>query len=191
MLLELAITDFAIIDELRIPFEPGLNVLTGETGAGKSIIIDALGTVLGERVGPDVVRTGSKAARIEATFDVTSEAERADLAAVCDELGIEPEDGLLILRREIAGGGRSSARVYGRAATAGMLSRLGALLVDIHGQSDHLSLLRPSEHLALLDRYAGLDAERATFAGLVREWRTVRDRINAIATGARDRAQRI
>jgi DNA repair protein RecN (Recombination protein N) len=191
MLLELAITDFAIIDELRIPFEPGLNVLTGETGAGKSIIIDALGAVLGERVGPDVVRTGSKAARIEATFDVTSEAERAELAAVYDELGIEPEDGLLILRREIAAGGRSSARINGRAATAGMLSRLGELLVDIHGQSDHLSLLRASEHLAVLDRYAGLDADRAEFAGLVREWRTVRDRINAIAIGARDRAQRI
>ena len=71
MLLELTINDFAIIDQLRIPFEPGLNVLTGETGAGKSIIIDALGAVLGERIGPDVVRTGSRLARIEATFDVS------------------------------------------------------------------------------------------------------------------------
>lgn len=191
MLLELAITDFAIIDELRIPFEPGLNVLTGETGAGKSIIIDALGAVLGERVGPDVVRTGARAARIEATFDLTAEAERTDLIAVLDELGVEPEDGLLILRREVASGGRSTARINGRAATAGMLSRLGALLVDIHGQSDHLSLLRSSEHLDVLDRFAGLVSQRAEYATLVREWRTVRDRINTIATGARDRAQRI
>src|SRR5215216_4618758 len=110
MLIELWIKDFAIIDELRVSFEPGLNVLTGETGAGKSIIIDALGAVLGERVGPDVVRTGSKAARIEATFDVTSETDRTDLAAVFGELGVEPEDGLLILRREVATGGRSTAR---------------------------------------------------------------------------------
>src|SRR5689334_4211203 len=136
MLLELAITDFAIIDELRIPFEPGLNVLTGETGAGKSIIIDALGAVLGERVGSDVVRTGSKSARIEATFDIGAVNQRPDVASVIDELGVEAEDGLVILRREIAAGGRSSARINGRAATAGMLSRLGGLLVDIHGQSD-------------------------------------------------------
>jgi DNA repair protein RecN (Recombination protein N) len=191
MLLELAITDFAIIDELRIPFEPGLNVLTGETGAGKSIIIDALGAVLGERVGPDVVRTGSKAARIEATFDVSSAIERPDLAGVMDDLGVEPEEGVLIFRREIAAGGRSTARINGRAATAGMLARLGGLLVDIHGQSDHLSLLRASEHLDVLDRFAGLVQDRAAFAGLVREWREVRDRIEAVTTGARDRAQRI
>jgi DNA repair protein RecN (Recombination protein N) len=191
MLLELAITDFAIIDELRIPFEPGLNVLTGETGAGKSIIIDALGAVLGERVGADVVRTGSKAARIEATFDVSSAMERPDLAGVMDDLGVEPEEGVLIFRREIAAGGRSTARINGRAATAGMLARLGGLLVDIHGQSDHLSLLRASEHLDVLDRFAGLVPERAAFAGLVREWREVRDRIEAITTGARERAQRI
>ncbi|MEA2528055.1 MAG: repair protein RecN [Thermomicrobiales bacterium] len=191
MLLELAITDFAIIDELRIPFEPGLNVLTGETGAGKSIIIDALGAVLGERVGSDVVRTGSRVARIEATFDVSTAAQRADLAAVFDELGVEAEEGVLIFRREIASGGRSTARINGRAATAGMLSRLGGLLVDIHGQSDHLSLLRASEHLDVLDRFAGLIPERAAFADLVREWRSVRDRIDAIVTGARDRAQRV
>jgi DNA repair protein RecN (Recombination protein N) len=191
MLLELAITDFAIIDELRIPFESGLNVLTGETGAGKSIIIDALGAVLGERVGPDVVRTGSKGARIEATFDLSAAPPRPDLGSALDELGVEPEDGVVILRREIAAGGRSTARINGGAATAGMLARLGAMLVDIHGQSDHLSLLRPSEHLDVLDRFADLGSERAAFAALVREWRAVRDRIEAVTSGARDRAQRI
>src|SRR5262245_8698779 len=117
MLLELAITDFAIIDELRIPFEPGLNVLTGETGAGKSIIIDALGAVLGERVGPDVVRTGSKAARIEATFDLVSAVRRSEIGNALDEIGIEVEDGIVILRREIGAGGRSTARINGTAAT--------------------------------------------------------------------------
>src|SRR5581483_10571695 len=121
MLLELSIRDFAIIDEARIAFEPGMNALTGETGAGKSILIDALGAVLGERVGPDVVRTGAKAARIEATFDVADLAERPEAVSVFDELGVEPEDGLLILSREVQASGRSAARVNGRAMTAGAL----------------------------------------------------------------------
>src|SRR3954468_5376247 len=118
MLIELNIRDFAIIDELRVSFEPGLNVLTGETGAGKSIIIDALGAVLGERIGADVVRTGARAARIEATFEVTPSVQRADATALLDELGIEPEDGVLIFRRDIAASGRSTARINGSAATA-------------------------------------------------------------------------
>jgi DNA repair protein RecN (Recombination protein N) len=108
MLLELTINDFAIIDQLRIPFEPGLNVLTGETGAGKSIIIDALGAVLGERIGPDVVRTGSRLARIEATFDVSGMLDRPDIATTLNELGVEPEDGVLILSREMTSSGRST-----------------------------------------------------------------------------------
>lgn len=190
MLVELSIADFAIIDELRIPFEPGLNALTGETGAGKSIIIDALGAVLGERVGPDVVRTGAKGARIEATFDVTSLSSRADVRALCDELGVELDEDTVILNREIAASGRSSARINGRAATASALSRLGSLLVDIHGQSDHLSLLRTAEHLGILDRYGGLDQQRDAFADVVRELRHARARIARIEGSARERAQR-
>jgi DNA repair protein RecN (Recombination protein N) len=191
MLLELTINDFAIIDHLRIPFEPGLNVLTGETGAGKSIIIDALGAVLGERIGPDVVRTGSRLARIEATFDVSGMLDRPDIATTLNELGVEPEDGVLILSREMTSSGRSTARINGRAATASMLARVGALLVDIHGQSDHLSLLRPAAHLDLLDRYAGVMHQRQQFAELVREWRRLREQITTIVTNARERAQRI
>ncbi|MGH2533789.1 MAG: DNA repair protein RecN [Thermomicrobiales bacterium] len=190
MLVELSITDFAIIDELRIPFEPGLNALTGETGAGKSIIIDALGAVLGERVGADVVRSGAKGARIEATFDVGALAMRLDFGGICAELGIEPEEEILILNREVAVSGRSTARINGRATTASALARVGALLVDIHGQSDHLSLLRPSEHLDILDRYAGLGDERAAFAAIVRELHGVRDRIARVEGSARERAQR-
>jgi DNA repair protein RecN (Recombination protein N) len=190
MLLELSIRDFAIIDELRVGFEPGFNALTGETGAGKSILIDALGAVLGERVGGDVVRTGAKLARIEATFDVAALADRPDVAAALEELGIEPDDGLLILNREVQAGGRSSARINGRAATAGMLTRIGAHLVDIHGQSDHLSLLRPAEHLEILDRYAGLLPARQELAALVGDLRDVRARIADILGNARAREQR-
>jgi DNA repair protein RecN (Recombination protein N) len=190
MLLELSIRDFAIIDELRVAFEPGFNALTGETGAGKSILIDALGAVLGERVGADVVRTGAKGARIEATFELPAPEERPDLAAAMDEFGVDADEGVLILNREVQATGRSSARVNGRAATAGALARLGALLVDIHGQSDHLSLLRPGEHLALLDRYAGLQAERAALAEQVEQLRAVRSRIADVVGNARERAQR-
>ena len=190
MLRQLVIRDVVLIDRLELEFGPGLGVLTGETGAGKSILIDALGAVLGERVGSDVVRSGARSARVEATFDVLGLAERADVAATMDDLGIEPDDGLLILSREVQAGGRSSARLNGRAATAGMLARVGRLLVDIHGQSDHLSLLRPAEHLEMLDRYAGLLQERAGLGDLVAELRSVRRRIADIVGNARDRAQR-
>ncbi len=191
MLLELTIKDFAIIDEIRVVFEPGFNALTGETGAGKSILIDALGAVLGERIGPDVVRTGARSARIEVSFDVAELCGRPEVAAALAEIGVEPEDGLLILTREVAAGGRSSARINGRSATAGMLGRIGAYLVDIHGQSEHLSLLRPAEHLEILDRYAGLLGDRAALGTLVAELRDVRGGIAEITGNARERAQRL
>ncbi|MGI9255155.1 MAG: AAA family ATPase, partial [Thermomicrobiales bacterium] len=190
MLLELAIRDFAIIDETRIPFREGFNALTGETGAGKSILIDALGAVLGERVSSEMVRSGAKVARIDATFDVHDDMHRADVATVFDEFGIEPEDGVLILSREIAVGGRGAARINGRAVTAGTLARVGALLVDIHGQSDHLSLLRPAEHLEMLDRFGGLVEERQTLGTVVAELRMARARISDLTANARERAQR-
>ena len=189
MLLELAVRDFAIIDEVRIAFVPGLNALTGETGAGKSIMIDALGAVLGERVGSDVVRTGAKRAQIEATFDVSAD-PRTEFAAMLAEVGVEPEDGLLILRREIQASGRSLARVNGQMATAGTLARIGAALVDIHGQSDHLSLLRPAAQLEVLDRYAGTTRDRHELAELVGESRALRARIAEIVENAREREQR-
>ncbi len=191
MLLELSIKDFAIIDELRVGFERGFNALTGETGAGKSIIIDALGAVLGERVGSDVVRTGAKAARVEATFDVTDALTHGALESTLAELGIEAEDGILILGREVTATGRSGARVNGRASTAGTLARIGAVLVDIHGQSDHLTLLRPGEHLDILDRYAGVTDDRAKVSRLVKDLRELRSQIAAITAGARERAQRV
>jgi DNA repair protein RecN (Recombination protein N) len=191
MLVELSITDFAIIDELRIPVEPGLNALTGETGAGKSIIIDALGAVLGERIGPDVVRTGARQARIEATFDIAGLADRPEIRAALEDHGLELTEETLILSREISATGRSAARINGRAATVGSLARFGAFLVDIHGQSDHLSLLQPANHLLVLDRFAGLELDRTNFANLYQELRVLQARINEIEGSSRERAQRI
>lgn len=191
MLRELSISNFAIISELRLEFEPGLNAITGETGAGKSILIDALGAVLGDRVGSDVVRTGCRTARVEATFDVEAMNPRPDRDLLLTELGVEPEDGALILSREVSATGRSAARINGRAATATALGRIGSMLVDVHGQSDHLSLLRPGEHLDILDRYAGLQVDRVAIAELVIELRTVRAGIANIVAHERERAQRI
>ncbi|MFL5760438.1 MAG: DNA repair protein RecN [Thermomicrobiales bacterium] len=190
MLVELSITDFAIIDELHIPVEPGLNALTGETGAGKSIIIDALSAVLGERVGPDVVRTGAKQARVEATFDMSQFLDRPDFLAALEDHGIEADEGTLILSREISATGRSSARINGRAATVGSLERVGSLLVDIHGQSDHLSLLHVPNHLGVLDRFAGLEPVRDEFGQRVHDLRLLQTRINEIESGSRELAHR-
>lgn len=191
MLLELTIRDFAIIDETRISLEPGFNVLTGETGAGKSILIDALGAVLGERTGSDVVRSGASSARVEALFDVAGLQDRSDFLSTLHDLGVEAEDDQLVLSRDVTATGRTIARVNGRATTASALSRLGAFLVDIHGQSDHLSLLRPAEQLDMLDRFAGTVALRADVAGRVTALRAVERQIADLTTNARDRAQRI
>lgn len=191
MLLDLEIRDFAIIDELSIQFGPGLNALTGETGAGKSIIIDALGAVLGERASAEMVRSGAKTAYVDARFQLDSAGENSSLMEALEEHGIDAVGGELILSREIQAGGRSSARVNGRSITAALLGLLGQLLVDIHGQSDHLSLLRPAAQLSILDRYGKLEGERAAVAESVRAWRAANARLESFDSGARDRAQRI
>ena len=191
MLVELSITDFAIIDRLRLSFEPGLNGLTGDTGAGKSIIIDALGAVLGDRVSVDVIRTGASAARVVAIFAVDERPASNLLAVELNELGMTLEVDSLILSREITTQGRSTARINGRAVPVSALGRLGSRLVDIHGQSDHLSLLKPAAQLDALDRFAELGDLRAEMAVRVRDLREIRARISEIETGSRDREQRV
>ena len=174
MLSQLTIRDFAIIDRLTIEWSRGLNVVTGETGAGKSIIIDAVGALLGGRISPDFVRTGAARATVEGVFDLSTAEDTGELKTALEEHGLEIEDGGLILTRDIAGtGGRGVSRVNGRAVPTAVLQQIGEHLIDIHGQSEHLSLLRPREHLELLDRYAGLGSERARLAGLVADLRAL------------------
>ncbi|MDQ2784906.1 MAG: DNA repair protein RecN [Chloroflexota bacterium] len=189
MLVELSIQNIAIIDRLRVTFEPTLNALTGETGAGKSIIIDALGAVVGGRTSPDMLRSGEERARIEAVFDVTDRTDPA-LRAVLDEAGIEHEDGTLILSRDLQSNGRSVARINGQTVTVGLLGRVGERLVDIHGQSAHLSLLRPATHLDFLDAYAGLMERRAELATLVHRVRQIRVERAALEQDDRELARR-
>ena len=196
MLLEINIRDFAIIDRLRVDFGPGFNALTGETGAGKSIVVDALGAILGERTGAEFVRAGAASARVEGIFEVTGPGAPA-LRALLQEFGLtdlgadEPRDEPLILSREITAAGRSTARVNGRTVTASTLAKLGERLVDIHGQSDHLTLLRPANHIDLLDRYAGLAAEREALSVVVAELREVRERLASLDHDERELARRI
>jgi DNA repair protein RecN (Recombination protein N) len=191
MLAELRIRDLAIINQLSLSFGPGFNVLTGETGAGKSIIIDAVGLLLGDRASQEVVRAGADRTEVEGTFLLEPPAA-GRVAALIAENGLEADrPDALILAREVRSNGRSVARINGRAVTTGLLSEVGQLLLDIHGQGEHLSLLREREHVGLLDRYAGLDERRAALAELARRVRQVRRDLGGLRQDERERARRI
>jgi DNA repair protein RecN (Recombination protein N) len=192
MLQELAIADFAIIDNLIVRFEPGFNVLTGETGAGKSIIIDAVDAVLGGRITGDMVRSGTRGARIEAIFALeTPEAAAAIAGALAGFELSQEDDASLILTREISAAGRGTARVNGRAVPVSVLAALGDLLVDIHGQSEHLSLFKVSGHVDLLDRYGGTLERRRSVAALVRQLRGLHDEESRLRSSRQDAARRL
>lgn len=153
MLNELSIRDFAIIDQLTLEFAPGFVVFTGETGAGKSIIIDAVEMLLGARAQADFVRSGAERAIIEGVFRI-GDTNRDRLIRLLEAEDLFDDPDYLTLGREIRANGRSVCRVNGRTTTALLLRQIGEQLVDVHGQSEHLSLLRVREHLTLLDRYA-------------------------------------
>jgi len=191
MLAEIIIRNFAIIDEVTVRLAPRLNVLTGETGAGKSIIVDALAAVLGERTSPDVVRGGESAAQIEAHFHL-SPVLAARLDPLLEEQGLAGEDPrYLVLSREIRAEGRSLARVNGRLVAAAVVRQLGEMLVDIHGQTEHLSLLRVPEHLHFLDRFARLDEMRAEMARRAADVSRLRAEIAAIEENSLARERRL
>lgn len=152
MLTELRIRNFAIIESLTLPLGPGFNVLTGETGAGKSIIVGALGLLLGERGTADVVRTGTDRATVEGVFDASG---HEALVATLDERGVEVEDGLVVLKREVTSAGRTRAWVNGSTVTATALADIGRALIDLHGQHEAQSLLDSASQRAVLDAFVG------------------------------------
>jgi DNA repair protein RecN (Recombination protein N) len=151
MLTELRIRNFAIIESLTLPLARGFNVLSGETGAGKSIIVGALGLLLGERASADLIRTGADRATVEGVFDV---ADRPEIAALLDERGIDAEESLVVLKREIAAG-RARAWVNGTTVSAGILAEVGRLLVNLHGQHEAQTLLDADSQRRILDAFAG------------------------------------
>jgi DNA repair protein RecN (Recombination protein N) len=187
MLRELAIRNLAVLEETRVTFAPGLNVLTGETGAGKSIVIDALLLVRGGRAQPDLIRTGADSASVEAVFDVPS---TGPLFAALEEAGHAAPDGQLIIKRELSRSGRHRVFVNDSAATVGLLERLGDLLVEIHGQHEHQRLMEPARQLDVLDRFAGCEESRSTLAGLWGRWDAARAALGRLRDEAREGARK-
>ncbi|HRF97548.1 MAG TPA: AAA family ATPase, partial [Aggregatilineales bacterium] len=157
MLEELRIRNFAIIEALELEFDKGLNVITGETGAGKSIIVDAVELILGGKVDVSMVRAGAEKATIEGVFSLESPAKTNILDLLKrQELTDDADSEFITLSRDLRSNGRSTARVNGITVSQEILRSVGDLLVDIHGQSEHLTLFNPPHHLDLLDRYADL-----------------------------------
>ncbi|MBR2751474.1 MAG: DNA repair protein RecN [Clostridiales bacterium] len=172
MLLQLTIQDFAIVEYASFAPGKGLNILTGETGAGKSLIIDAIGALLGHRIGRDYVRKDAEKAVIEAVFDGISTSVPSE---VLDEYGIEAEEDSLILLREINKDGRSLVRVNGRTMPVSVLKSIGSYLVDIHGQHDQQTIFDPSKHLGILDSYLGdeIKPHLQAFQSKLEEYRSI------------------
>lgn len=188
MLTELYIRNFAIIDELRLQFHTGFNVLTGETGAGKSIILDAVMLVIGGRADTSMIRAGAGEAYVEATFSLDT-AVKASLLPLLEQEGLE-EEGELLLARELRANGRNICRVNGRSVSLNLLRDIADPLLDIHGQGEHLSLLKPRSHLPLLDSYAGLQGEQKALAQETHKLHHVQRQLKELRQAAQAIAQR-
>lgn len=189
MLAELNVQDFAIIESLRLELGSGFVVLTGETGAGKSIIIDAVELLLGGRAESTMVRAETSAALIEGTFRIDRESGEA-VRSLLEAEGLLEEPATVTLGREIRREGRSICRVNGRSVSLGVLKALGELLVDVHGQSEHLSLLRVREHLDLLDRYAQTEDLRRVFGEGYAGLSTIQGELAKLRQSEREAARR-
>ena len=172
MIRYLAIRNLAVIESVAVDFEQSFNILTGETGAGKSILVEAVGLLLGGRATHDLIRTGEDIASVEALFET-------------------PEGDELIVRREITSQGRSRAFINGALATASALKDLSNRLVELHGQHEHQQLLDASQHLALLDTWAGLEAPRAQVAATFARVRGFREQLDRLRMDDRERAARL
>lgn len=187
MLTSLKIENVAIIESAAIEFGCGLNVLTGETGAGKSIVIDSINAILGERTSRDIIRTGAQSAKVYAVFEDVNERVRNFL----DENGIDCEDGVLIINRTLSREGKNVCRINGAPVTVSMLREIGGELIDIHGQHDNQSLLSPEKHCGFVDSFAGN-------ADLITDYREkygrlceIRSRLKKLTTDESSKSQRI
>jgi DNA repair protein RecN (Recombination protein N) len=187
VLTELRIKNFAIIDSLTLPLETGFNVLTGETGAGKSIIVGALGLLLGERATLDVIRTGAEKATVEGVFDASS---HRDVLAQLETLGVDANDGLIVMRREVNATGRTRAWINDTAATATALAAIGRALVNLHGQHEAQSLLDADSQRAVLDAFAGAADLAALVHNRFDTVRTIDAEIDALRRRAADAERR-
>jgi DNA repair protein RecN (Recombination protein N) len=187
MLRELSVKNFALLKELKIEFGEGLNILTGATGAGKSIVGGAIGFLLGERAGAHMIRQGAPSAMVEGVFNLSS---RKTLLTKLDEMGLASDQGLLILKRQISAKGENRAYGNGSRLTMAQLRKVGDLLVDLHGQHDHQSLLRPEEHLNLLDGYGGYHSLKEQIREQHSELAVLRQELQNLAQINQERRER-
>ena len=188
MLIELRIRDYAVIHDLTLELGPGLSVLSGETGAGKSIIVGALSLLLGERASSDRVRTGAKRAMVEAVFDVS---DYPKLKAQLNDLGIEAEDGLLILRREVASAGRNRAWINESPTTARTVGEVGRSLVDLHGQHEHQNLLKKDTQRSILDAFGEAEKDASVVAEEFRALSGLEAQLKELRQHRRELASRV
>src|SRR2546425_9646710 len=184
VLVELRLENYAVIDNVAVEFAPGLNLLTGETGAGKSILIDALALLLGEKASPDVIRAGADRAIVSAVFEVESGSEKA-VSKILENNGLDWEEESVILRREIAAGGKGRAFVNNQPATVAVLRQLGPHLATVHAQSESLLSFDAVARLELLDLYAAIQVEAAGQA--FSKWKTIQSRIDELERDEQDR----
>ncbi|QXN86397.1 DNA repair protein RecN [Tetragenococcus halophilus] len=190
MLLELSIENFAIIKQLHLTFHKGMTALTGETGAGKSIIIDAMGLLAGGRGSTDYIRQGKQKCVLEGLFELP---KHSSFKVLLDDLGIDQRDELLIIQRDITSSGKSICRVNGRIVTLGNLKRIGAYLVDIQGQNEHQDLLQAEKHLQLVDSFGSqsFKDQLADYQKKYDAYRELEKRVRAIQENEQSYIQRI
>lgn len=191
MLRELSIKNFAIIEDLTVGFVEGLTVLTGETGAGKSIIIDAVQLLAGGRGSQEFIRHGAKKAELEGLFGISSENHSA--YQKCAEAGIEIEEGMVILRRDLNDNGKSVCRVNGKLVPLSILREIGATLIDVHGQHESQELMDDKRHISLLDQFAGADIDplKERYSEEYSAYRELKKELAAISLGEQQVAQKI
>jgi DNA repair protein RecN (Recombination protein N) len=186
MLTQLTISNFAIIGHLEIHFKPGLNILSGETGAGKSIIINAVNLILGGRASAELIRSGAEEARVEALFHVPLP---SPVSLMLEEMDI-PFQGELLIKRHLSREGRNRIVINGSMATLQMLSRLGQMMISISGQHEHQLLLKPDNHLALLDDFSGLVDERESLSDAFNEHQALKEKRDALKKEIREKEER-
>ena len=184
MLLELVVENYAVVERLRVRFHAGLNMLTGETGSGKSIVVDALGLLLGARASADMIRTGEARARVAGIFDVR---DHPAIRRALEPAGLEVEDGELLIEREILAGGKSRAFVGSRPVSAALLKDIAPHLADIHGQHDQQSLFLPDAQREMLDAFAGVRELTARAAALYRDWRAAGGELDELARSEQEK----
>ena len=184
MLKSLSISNLAVIANVTIEFEKGLNILTGETGAGKSIIIDAINLVLGDRFSKDMIRSGEARARVEALFEIDD-----SFSARLNDMGIESE-GELLITREMTSDGKNTVRINGGLSTSAILKTVGMLLINIHGQHDSQLLLDSSKHLDILDRFAQTEQLRSRYGEVFEELKSIRKQIETLTEDSRERERK-